>query len=285
MIFPSDGTIFSTEDIPIISIAVSGCPFPPANVAADIKLDFGSNAPHFNWHLEHGLSETGMDLELPNSLPDGEYRGHARISSPYSLTAPVHFFRATLSSPTLEIVFPIPGFIFGRRSVPWLQVLVSDPGHAARGLRQVNHLLDVRVEGESIGRMRDTNGRRIHLPPGVGDRRVDLEVLDAAGRRTGANASLVVAVADADEDRLAGPPRAAGRGFEPACGETEEVCHGDGDCSGHGVCRFGRRARDDAHGTASVCRAADYTARLTHCSHLTETQPTKRTPTTCSGKW
>ena len=237
MMFPSDGTIFMKDDTPIISIAVSGCPFSP--VAADISLELGSDAPHFNWHLEHGLSDAGVDLELPSTLPDGEYRGSARISAPYSLLAPVHFFRATLDSPSLEIVFPIPGFVFGNRSAPWLQVLVSDAGHAARGVRQVNHLLHVTVDGASIGRMRNTNGRRIHLPPGVGDRRVDLEVLDAAGRHTGASASLVVSVAADAEDRLAGPPPTAGRGFEPACAETEEVCRGDSDCSGHGVCRCG----------------------------------------------
>ena len=194
MVYPSDGTIFSLDENPMISVAVSGCPFPPA--ATEVKIEFGPNAPHFSWQLEYGLSESGIDLDLPHTLPDGDYQGTVRIGAPYSLLAPVHFIRATLALPVLEIVFPIPGFAFGRRAAPWLQVLVSDAGHAARGIRQVNHLLDVRVDGTSIGRMRDTNGRRIHLPPGVGERRVDVAVLDAAGRATAANASLTVVVAD-----------------------------------------------------------------------------------------
>ncbi len=247
MAFPTDGTIFSIDETPTISIAVSGCPFIP--MSTQIVLDFGPSAPHFSWNLEHGLSESGIDLELPPNLPDGDYSGVARIGAPYHILAPLHFIRATLTSPVLDIVFPVPGFAFGRRSAPWLQVLVSDAGHAARGVRQVNHLLDIIVDGAPIGRLRSVNGRRIHIPPGVGERRVSLAVLDAAGRPAGANASLVILVRDADDDVLAAPPPAAERGFEPACAEAEEVCRADADCSGHGACRcaaapgVGRRAR------------------------------------------
>jgi hypothetical protein len=78
------------------------------------------------WSLAHGIDEYGVELELPRSLPDEQYSGTLGLHPPYNLVLPLRFTKLSTSPRQLDVVFPVPGFVFGRRSQPWLQVLVRD---------------------------------------------------------------------------------------------------------------------------------------------------------------
>ena len=78
------------------------------------------------WSLAHGIDEYGVELELPRNLPDEEYRGTVGVHPPYNVVLPVRFTKLSTSQRQLDVVFPVAGFVFGRHSQPWLQVLVRD---------------------------------------------------------------------------------------------------------------------------------------------------------------
>ena len=83
--------------------------------------------------------------------------------------------KLTTGARQLQVVFPVPGFVFGRASQAWLQVLVIDEGARARGVREVGYVLDVLVNGTHVHSVRGANGRRIYVPaarPGAADRRL-----------------------------------------------------------------------------------------------------------------
>lgn len=42
--------------------------------------------------------ESGLDFVLPSSLPDGEFRGVARMTAPYNIALPLHFFKVSFLS-------------------------------------------------------------------------------------------------------------------------------------------------------------------------------------------
>jgi hypothetical protein len=44
----------------------------------------------------------------------------------------------TWATPDWQIVFPPQGFVFGRTSTPWVQVLVKDDAQEAVGVREVS---------------------------------------------------------------------------------------------------------------------------------------------------
>ena len=167
---PNDGTVFRDEAVPVLFVAVGFCPRAERAhaagsgraVAVELKLEPGGR--QFRWNLEHGIDEFGVELQLPRNLPDEVYRGSIALSAPYNLVLPIHFAKLTTGARQLQVVFPVPGFVFGRASQAWLQVLVIDEGARARGVREVGYLLDVLVNGTHVHSVRSANGRRIYVP-------------------------------------------------------------------------------------------------------------------------
>lgn len=148
---PNDGaTVFPDEASPVLFIAVGFCPRAERaraaagarlSVAVDLTLEPGGR--RFQWSLAHGIDEYGVELELPRSLPDEQYRGTVGLRAPYNVVLPVQFTKLSTGERRLQLVFPVPGFVFGRKSLPWLQVLVSDAQAHARGVREIGYLLQV----------------------------------------------------------------------------------------------------------------------------------------------
>ena len=167
---PNDGTVFRDEAVPVVFVAVGFCPRAELAhaagqgraVAVELKVEPGGR--QFRWNLEHGIDEFGVELQLPRNLPDEVYRGSIALSAPYNLVLPIHFARLTTGARQLQVVFPVPGFVFGRASQAWLQVLVIDEGARARGVREVGYVLDVLVNGTHVHSVRGANGRRIYVP-------------------------------------------------------------------------------------------------------------------------
>ncbi len=118
---------------------------------------------------------------------------------------------------------------------------MEDEGHAARGVRQVHHLLDLRVAGRPVGRYASVNGRRIYLAGaelGPGEWAVEAEVLDVTGAATGAAAAATLRILEADRDEYRPADGGPGPGgFGPQCAGDAGLCREDSDCSGHGECR------------------------------------------------
>ncbi len=157
---PNDGaTVFHDDANPVLFIAVGFCPRAERarsaagsrlSVAVDLTLEPGGR--RFQWNLAHGIDEYGVELELPRSLPDEQYRGTVGLRAPYNVVLPVQFTKLSTGERHLQLVFPVPGFVFGRKSQPWLQVLVSDAQAHARGVREIGYLLQVlrRVRGAHV---------------------------------------------------------------------------------------------------------------------------------------
>jgi len=94
---PNDGTVFRDDANPVLFIAVGFCPRAEraraagagASVTIDLSLEPGGR--RFQWILAHGIDEFGVELELPQNLPDDQYRGTVGLQGPYNLVLPVHF--------------------------------------------------------------------------------------------------------------------------------------------------------------------------------------------------
>ena len=166
---PNDvATVFPDEASPVLFIAVGFCPRAERaraaagsrlSVAVDLTLEPGGR--RYQWSLAHGIDEYGVELELPRSLPDEQYRGTIGLRAPYNVVLPVQFTKLSTGERHLQLVFPVPGFVFGRKSQPWLQVLVSDAQAHARGVREIGYLLQVlRRVRVAHQRARHTRARR-----------------------------------------------------------------------------------------------------------------------------
>jgi len=136
----------------------AGCPALAGPTLLRAMLEPGGRS--FSWSLESGVPAAGLDLDLPPGLPDGEYRGHLALEAGGVLARrPLHFTKASTLVPPhaslqvppaalppipplppgapaassaprrpagracgAQVVFPVPGYIFGQnRSSPWIQ--------------------------------------------------------------------------------------------------------------------------------------------------------------------
>jgi len=130
----------------------AGCPALAGPTLLRATLEPGGRS--FSWSLESGVPAAGLDLDLPPGLPDGEYRGHLALEAGGVLARrPLHFTKASTLAPPhaslqvppaalppsapaassaarrpaegacgAQVVFPVPGYIFGQnRSSPWIQ--------------------------------------------------------------------------------------------------------------------------------------------------------------------
>jgi len=128
---PNDGaTVFRDEANPVLFIAVGFCPRAEraraaAQLSVDVDLTLEPGGRRFQWSLAHGIDEYGVELELPRSLPDEQYRGNVGLRAPYNLVLPVRFTKLSTSERRLKLVFPVPGFVFGKNSQNILTSLVN----------------------------------------------------------------------------------------------------------------------------------------------------------------
>ena len=119
---PNDvATVFRDEANPVLFIAVGFCPRAEraraaALLSVDVDLTLEPGSRRFQWSLVHGIDEYGVELELPSSLPDEQYRGNVGLRAPYNLVLPVRFNKLSTSERRLQLVFPVPGFVFGTNS-------------------------------------------------------------------------------------------------------------------------------------------------------------------------
>jgi hypothetical protein len=193
---PNDGSVFRDEASPVIFIAVGFCPRVERALATglrrstivELKLEPGSR--RFRWDLAHGIDEFGIELELPTNLPDEDYRGTVGLQAPYNIVLPVHFVKLSTSLREIDLVFPVPGFVFGRSSHPWLQVLVRDEQARARGVREIRYILQVHINETLARTVRSPNGNRIYVSARPGINSVHLSVLNVLGEPVGVTADL-----------------------------------------------------------------------------------------------
>jgi hypothetical protein len=160
-----------------------------------------NDAPARQWNLVHGIDEYGVELELPRNLPDEQYHGTVGLHPPYNVVLPVRFTKLSTGQRELEVVFPVSGFVFGRRAQPWLQVLVRDHLAHERGVREVGYILHVHINGTLAHTVRSPNGRRVFVSALPGANAVELVVLDVLGEPTGQTARFEMKVShheDAD---------------------------------------------------------------------------------------
>ena len=156
-----------------------------------------------------------------------------------------------MTDPAIKVLFPVPGFAFGRDSRPWVQILVTDKAQEVMGIREVRYSVAMTDQnGISLGIRNSTNGNKIHVVLPQGLHHVTFQVHDIMGRLTDARASIAVNVSASERDVV--PPRstlvASKRGSEcPA----SDACESQDGCSGHGSCVSG----------ACLC-AGDYVGEL-----------------------
>lgn len=142
-----------------------------------------------------------MDIDLPGWLPDDEYRGDLLVETPQQIQRQVHFWRVSMQDPAIKVLFPVPGFAFGRGSSPWVQILVTDKAQEALGIREVRCSVAMTdQDGNSLGRRDLPNGNKMYVGLTEGVHTVTFQVHDVMGMPADARASTTVNVSASDRD-------------------------------------------------------------------------------------
>lgn len=241
MVQPSDGHVFERWERAVVTVALGSSCLQDEGSATRISVELsGSNLARgslsFSWSVEpHLLKDQGLDLELPSSLPDDEYRGNLVIQR---LSMPVHFWSISMAEPKISVVFPVDGFAFGRESRPWVQILVSDTTlQEELGVREVRYNVKVAANGTFLADVSSANGNKIYLALPFGVHKVHFSVYDVMWRSTGVMASVLVNVTALLSD-VAPPIPDRGLGNVARCPPSES-CRTDAECSGRGRCSAG----------------------------------------------
>jgi len=221
----------------------SGCGCPDdGQHEIEIRVSRENNKRHLNattYMPCHMLKTDGGVVSLVD-LRDGFWEGTVAVKT-LDLYHDIRFSFATLFNPRIEVLLPLPGYVFGRNTNPVIVVHVCDVTNPAEPLLGVK--VRVTVNGQVVGetknpgrdkyiQLRSEDGQ--YFPDG--NYQVELQTLDLLGRPRGEPAHLVV-----DIDRRVDTgvqPRADEDLWCPVDDSVESCpqCSAHGRCDGGSVC-------------------------------------------------
>ena len=218
----------------------SGCGCPPdGQHEIEIRVSRESNKRHLNATTYMPCDQLKTDGGVVDliDLRDGVWEGTVAVNT-LDLYYDVRFIYITPFNPRIEVLLPLPGYVFGRNTNPVIVVHVCDVTNPVEPLLGVK--VRVTVNGQVVGETKNPGrDKYIHLrsedgqyfPDGTFD--VELQTLDLLDRPRGDPARLVV---DIDRSVETGTQALADEELWCPVDDSSESCP---NCSAHGRCDGG----------------------------------------------
>jgi hypothetical protein len=233
----------------------SGCGCPEDGMhEIEIRVSRENNKRNLNattYMSCHQLKTEGSVVELVD-LRDGDWVGTVAVNT-LDKYFDIRFSYITPFNPRIEVLLPLPGYVFGRNTNPVIVVHVCDVTTPSEPLLGVKVRLS--MNGELIGETKNPGrDKYIHLrtmdsgqyfPDGIYN--VELQTVDLLNRPRGEPAHLVVTI-----DRSVETGVKAGPDPELWCpvDESADVCP---KCSAHGRCTGGSVCECDPDWIGELC--------------------------------
>ena len=248
-----DGVYDATK--PEFEVAISsGCGCPPDDQhEIEIRVSRENNKRHLNatTFMPCSLLKTdGAFVELVD-LRDGLWEGTVAINT-LDLYHDVRFTYVTRFNPRIEVLLPVPGYVFGRNTNPVIVVHVCDVTVPEEPLIGVK--MRVTVNGDTVGYTQNPGrDKYIHLRMQDGTYfddgmyQVELQTVDLLDRPRGDPVQLVVAI---DRTVETGVQGTAGVDVWCPVDDKAEICP---KCSAHGRCDGGSACECEADWIGELC--------------------------------
>lgn len=254
LLSPEPDRVYETRAPEFEVMISSGCGCPEdGKHEIEIRVSRENNKRHLNattYMPCETLKSDGGVVDLVD-LRDGIWEGTVAVNT-LDLYYDVRFTYITPFNPRIEVLLPLPGYIFGRNANPVIVVHVCDVTNPVEPLLGVK--VRVKVNGQIVGetknpgrdkyiQLRSEDGQ--YFPDGTYD--VELQTLDLLGRPRGDPAHLIVAI---DRSVETGVPGRADEEVWCPVDDSSESCP---NCSAHGRCDGGSVCECEPDWVGDLC--------------------------------
>ena len=221
----------------------SGCGCPDDGMhEIEIRVSRENNKRHLNATTLMPCATLKIDGGVVDlvDLRDGIWEGTVAVNT-LDLYHDVRFKYVTPFNPRIEVLLPLPGYVFGRNTNPVIVVHICDVTNPIEPLLGIK--VQVSVNGNVVGETKNPGrDKYIHLRNEIGQYFPDgeyyvvLQTIDLLGRERGEAAYLVVNIDSTVETGV--QPRAAEELWCPVDDSAESCpkCSAHGRCDGGSVC-------------------------------------------------